>query len=391
MNELQNQQKYVASAFVYWDNRGFIDLLDPIMFGDYAPVISVVKQNSDWADIIYKCWEFACFIDIAEIDMDIAFHYRHANFGKEFMRLYEMFLDQKFKASKNKLNREAVKKVGVLYDQLQKRLEWNTENNVLEESERYIKMAQEKSGVKTGLDFLDKHIGWLRSGTVTRVSGYSNVGKSRFMYRVMVNILKQGKSIQLFSLEVPKGVVLINLVWAFYDISTGSVEYGHQNAKLKEFYDTFKNQLIIEDNKTSLEQIEASVIANNKDCVFIDYVQNITSHGKDEYERMTKIAQEIQKLAISTWKPFFDLSQVSNEGTKYKVGDMIPSKGSGAFVHACDIGLVLTKWDGTDITKNRNIIKLSLAKNKFWVKDIEYTLDADMATCSFKFLADNTK
>ena len=116
----------------------------------------------------------------------------------------------------------------------------------------------------------------------------------------MVNVLKQGKSVHLFSLEVPKGVVLINLVGAFYDISTGSVEYGHQNKKLKEFYETFKSQLLIEDDKTSLDQIEASVIANNKDCIFIDYVQNISTHGKDEYERMTKIAQEIQKMAIST-------------------------------------------------------------------------------------------
>jgi replicative DNA helicase len=65
-------------------------------------------------------------------------------------------------------------------------------------------MAREKTGVKTGLTFLDKHIGWMRSGTITRVNGYSNVGKSRFMYRVMVNILKQGKSIHLMSLEVPK-------------------------------------------------------------------------------------------------------------------------------------------------------------------------------------------
>ncbi len=384
MNELQNQQKYVASAFVYGDNRWFIDLLDPIMFGEYAPVISTVKQYSDGADIVYHCGEFPCFIDIAEIEPDISFHYRHANFGKEFMRLYEMFLDQKFKTSKNKLNREAVKKVNAMYDTLQKRLERNTENDVLEESERYIKMAQEKSGVKTWLDFLDKHIWWLRSGTVTRVSGYSNVGKSRFMYRVMVNVLKQGKSVHLFSLEVPKGVVLINLVGAFYDISTGAVEYGHQNQKLKEFYDTFKNQLLIEDNKTSLEQIEASVIANNKDCIFIDYVQNINSHGKDEYERMTKIAQEIQKMAISTWKPFFDLSQVSNDGTKYKVGDMIPSKGSGAFVHACDIGLVLHKWE------EKNRIYLSLAKNKFGEKDIQYTLEADMWKCEFKFLVDNS-
>jgi len=46
MNELQTQQKFVASAFIYGDNRGFIDLLDPIMFGEYAPIIATVKQCS---------------------------------------------------------------------------------------------------------------------------------------------------------------------------------------------------------------------------------------------------------------------------------------------------------------------------------------------------------
>ena len=83
---------------------------------------------------------------------------------------------------------------------------------------------------------------------------------------------------------------MINLVGAYHNISTSSVEYGHENKKLQEFYDTFRNQILIEDDKTSLDQIEASVIANNKDSIFIDYVQNITASGKDEYERMTKIA-----------------------------------------------------------------------------------------------------
>lgn len=36
------------------------------------------------------------------------------------------------------------------------------------------------------------------------------------------------------------------------------------------------------------------------------------------------------------------------------------------------------------------MIHLSLAKNKFGEKDIQYTLQADMATCNFKFLVDNS-
>lgn len=187
------------------------------------------------------------------------------------------------------------------------------------------------------------------------------------------------------SLEVPKWMVLLNLVGAYYGINTNSVEYGDHNDKLQDFYEMFKDKCLIEDDKMSLEQIEASVIYNDKDVIFIDYVQNIRATGKDEYERMSKIAQELQKMAITTKKPFFDLSQVSNEWAKtYKVWDMIPSKWSGAFVHACDIGLVLSKWE------EPKRLYLTLAKNKFGEKDIQYTIEADMWKCEFKFLVDNS-
>jgi hypothetical protein len=41
---------------------------------------------------------------------------------------------------------------------------------------------------------------------------------------------------------------------------------------------------------------------------------------------MTDVAREIQRVANESGKHIFDLSQVSNDGTKYKTGDMIPSK-----------------------------------------------------------------
>jgi hypothetical protein len=66
---------------------------------------------------------------------------------------------------------------------------------------------------------------------------------------------------------------------------------------------------------------------------------------------------------------------VSNDGTKYKTGDMIPSKWSGGLVHSADIGLVL-HWDTNDL-------KLTLAKNKFWPKDIEIHLKCDYWTSTF--------
>lgn len=386
--ELKTQQQYVTLAFVYWDNRQFIDLLDPTMFGEYAPIISIIKENSTMSDIWKKWLDEWVMEDMIECDLDVAMHYR-INAGKELLRLWEMVIDNKYKAGKKKLDRESAKKIHELYETLKKRLEVQEENNVLEEAKQYIQMAREKTGVKTGIDWLDKRIGFMRAWTITRLSGYSNVGKSRFMYRVVANILKQWKSVHVFSLEVPKGMLLINLVWAYYNLNTDSVENGDHDDKVQEFYEKYKDSCVLEDDKMSLEQIEASVVFNNKDVIFIDYVQNIRASGKEEYERMTKIAQELQKMAIITKKPFFDLSQVSNEGTKYKVGDMIPSKGSGAFVHACEIGLVIYR-DDADKAWWQNRLRVAIAKNKFGKKDIEIILDVDMGKCKFDFYSDNT-
>lgn len=385
--ELHNLQFYLVLAFIYWDNREYADLLDPLLFWEYAPIISVIKSNHTMETIIAEWIKNWCMGDVldANYDMNIAFQYRHHMCWQALLQLWEEVMDDKIKNSKKKLSHEAVQKLDEMYKKLKERLAGKTQDSLLEESMKYVKMAQEKNGVRTGLDWLDSSIGWLRSGTVTRLNWYSNVGKSRFMYRVIVNVLKQGKSIHLFSLEVPKWMVLINLVSTFYEVDSNSVEQGKHNKYIEDFYEKYGTKCLIEDDKISLEDIQTSIVKNDKDCIFIDYVQNIRAKWKDEYEKMTTIAQDIQKMAIMTCKPFFDLSQVSNEGTRYKVWDMIPSKGTGAFVHACDVWLVLYKWD--DIPWKQ--IKLAVAKNKFGNKDIEFVLHADFSCCKFTKLSDN--
>ena len=86
--------------------------------------------------------------EMIECDLDAALHYR-INAGQELLRLWEMWIDNKFKNGKTKLDRAASKKITDLYDKLQNRLEGKEESNILEESHQYIDMAREKTGVKT--------------------------------------------------------------------------------------------------------------------------------------------------------------------------------------------------------------------------------------------------
>lgn len=53
------------------------------------------------------------------------------------------------------------------------------------------------------------------------------------------------------------------------------------------------------------------------DVVMIDFVQNVITEDRTEYERMTNVAVSIQNLAVSENVAVFDLSQVSNEGKDF--------------------------------------------------------------------------
>ena len=60
--------------------------------------------------------------------------------------------------------------------------------------------------------------------------------------------------------------------------------------------------------------------------IVIDYLQLVKGEGNTEYEQMNDVARRIRKISAENNVAVFDLSQVSNEGKKYKKGDVIPAK-----------------------------------------------------------------
>lgn len=224
-------------------------------------------------------------------------------------------------------------------------------------------------GYSTGFKLLDKYTEGIQKGTVTRLNAYSNVGKSKFSYQIVNQLLDQNAHVIYFSLEVPKNTVIYNLVankykmpiWDVYRMDFWDID----------FWELFTKNLEIIDDKYNLSDILQYAELRKPDAIIIDFVQNIQAEWK-EYERMTNIAVSIQQLAIKNNIAVFDLSQVSNEWANYASGDAIPSKWSGALVASADVGLMLKreKWVEWKIV-------LHIAKNKFWQngKSIDYSVD----------------
>lgn len=223
-------------------------------------------------------------------------------------------------------------------------------------------------GYEMWFPLLDKYTEWMQKGTLIRLNAYANVGKSKFSYQIVNNILDQGAHIIYFTLEVNSKQVIYNLIANKYKMSIQDV-YKMKFDEI-DFWELFKKNLEIVDKKYELDDILAYSNMRKPDMIVIDFVQNIQSPWS-EYERMTNIAVKLQQFAIKNNIAVFDISQISNEWAKSQDSDVIHSKWSGALVASADIGLVM-KRDKID----ENIITIKIAKNKFWWrKSMDYRID----------------
>lgn len=226
---------------------------------------------------------------------------------------------------------------------------------------------------------IDKHTkGFMKWKTYT-LAGFSNIGKSKFMYSFICDFLKKGKKVLIFSLEVDKWLLFANLYTCMQQINFWKV---FKDDYL--FWDTlnvFENLEIIDD-VYNLQDIKTICKIKNPDICFIDFVQNIQTKATSEYEKMTLIAQELQLLWISTGITMFNISQISNEG-RFKKWDEINLKWSWALFASSDVILILWKENQT--------LKLTIAKNKFGKNGVEYDVSVDFETAKFNLFEIETQ
>lgn len=382
INELEEIQKALLHSIFFTDSwfDSFLSarsIIDPRIFGKYNKLSLLAYSKNSKEELSYELLSTEMIKEnLSELYIDIlSATYTIPNFWNDVKIL---------------LKELVMWTPGDQYDKvlsLHKIMKELDEKKTFDFSKRYLirelydwamadleRKEQRKSkwltlGYSTGFKLLDKYTEGIQKWTVTRLNAYSNVGKSKFSYQIVNQLLDQNAHVIYFSLEVPKNTVIYNLVankykmpiWDVYRMDFWDID----------FWELFTKNLEIIDDKYNLSDILQYAELRKPDAIIIDFVQNIQAEWK-EYERMTNIAVSIQQLAIKNNIAVFDLSQVSNEWANYASGDAIPSKWSGALVASADVGLMLKreKWVEWKIV-------LHIAKNKFWQngKSIDYSVD----------------
>lgn len=233
----------------------------------------------------------------------------------------------------------------------------NSENDMdavvgkLRENKEAIR-GKEFFGPKTGMDKIDFYTKGMQKKTLWLLGGYTSVGKSWFGIHMASQWFLNNRKTLYISLEMPSEEILWRVIARqtnrkIFNIKTGIGLSDEAKAEVEGEIDLAKDYpLYIQDNLMTWDEVLFSILkniySNGVECVVIDYVQNIVMDGKSEYEAMSLIIRELQRIAVENNVFILALSQVNRESQKYNQ-NVFGFKGSGNLENAADVAIVVSK------------------------------------------------
>lgn len=254
----------------------------------------------------------------------------------------------------------------------------------------WVEINKTGLGLSTGVAQLDEAIKGYRPGHYWVVMAYTSYGKTSASVMLVDKLLKNHpqECIVFFSAEMTSKDIVQKLV--------------SQRCE-RELYDSIKN-CDSEDVCAAVASLETANLFVYDDCltpakmamrlrilrlqgfnpkvVFIDYLQNLNAPGSD-YERMTTLTNDVQRLAIDENLCVVALSQIPDEAAKVD-SHMIKAKGSGAI--AATAGFVVQLIRDTEAEEgefsHRRVhpVKCLIKKNRYGVSKRSFDLFFDSTT-----------
>lgn len=219
--------------------------------------------------------------------------------------------------------------------------------------------GNELLGYSTGYLALDKATDGFQPHDLITIAAFTSVGKSGFTINLVNNLLKKGKRVVIFSLEMSQQDIVARLIALelnchSYDVLKGLAQTdGDKYNEIKmAVYEMSKKPLSI---YTELQTVDEVIMAMQEECLtnqvdlfVLDYIQNISSKKyMDEYALLTDAIKRFQRTIAGLNATMIVISQISNDSQKKQDVLNVQGKGSGAIRAASDL-FVYLKNEGTE-------------------------------------------
>jgi replicative DNA helicase len=214
----------------------------------------------------------------------------------------------------------------------------------------------------TGLPEIDAYLeGGLLKKELVIIGGGTGKGKSLVAGNIFYNIASKGYKSAYFTLEISNEMLVSRLIGANANISPtrimikmlDEVDTKKKN-ETKADLSVYEEFMYFYDDLYQYELIEKEILENGYDFVVIDFIQNIMLAKNEEYERLSQIALNLQKLAKKANCCILGLSQLSNMVSRERKTDVVEYKGSGSIGTVADLGFFIEEG----VTENSMILRL---------------------------------
>jgi replicative DNA helicase len=176
-----------------------------------------------------------------------------------------------------------------------------------------------ETAIKTGYPSIDAKLGSFQGGDFIILAGSTSMGKTCMMLNLIKSIAKQGKKVDVFSLEMSLSQLQNRIICSEVGINAGKFRDFSMDAREREAYMEYSNAgfknlpiKVCTDYNITVDKIRKIVKKSESDIVFIDYMGLISGgSNKGSYERLGDISRGLKLLALETNKPFFVLHQLN--------------------------------------------------------------------------------
>lgn len=166
--------------------------------------------------------------------------------------------------------------------------------------------------VKLGLNAIDKKTGGLLSGELITITGYTGMGKSILVSQIILNMLKKGRKIDLFSLEMNRDEIFNKIISNACNIDFNKIRNKDTSDDEKEQITKFIAEFLIskdfevyeyiDDINKIVTQIKKDKLKKNIDVVFIDLINRISDSNSREINRAAFLGSITRRLKLLAGK-----------------------------------------------------------------------------------------
>jgi len=211
-------------------------------------------------------------------------------------------------------------------------------------------------GISSGIPELDMITKGFKKKEYTIIAARPSMGKTSLILDFIKNFVINGKRVLFYSLEMPKEQIIgrmlakINPLLTlentlyFKDIDVLEAEIS-QSLNLIEKYDLYIEDFLENDTPLiTIDYIKRDLdhkikTIGNFDVILLDYIQMVKEYKANEMETLTKVSNELKKIAKQYNVPVIALSQLNRnlENRTNKKPTTADLKGSGSLEQDADM------------------------------------------------------